>query len=84
MASKYVDTTSIMQVIGCVYNNPQLLDFTDKYTITPEINPTTVLGCWVINHNFKGYKSKDKIGVDGSLRMNFIALYLELFTRFMN
>lgn len=34
MASKYVDTTSIMQVIGCVYNNPQLLDFTDKYTIT--------------------------------------------------
>lgn len=34
MSSKYVDTTSIMQVIGCVYNNPQLLDFTDKYTIT--------------------------------------------------
>ena len=23
-----------MQVIGCVFNNPQLLDFTDKYTIT--------------------------------------------------
>ena len=23
-----------MQVIGCVYNNPQLLDFTDRYTIT--------------------------------------------------
>lgn len=36
MSSKYVDTTSIMQVIGCVYKNPYLLDFTDKYTITDE------------------------------------------------
>lgn len=34
MASKYVDAVSIMQVIGCVFNNPTLLDFTDKYTIT--------------------------------------------------
>lgn len=39
MASKYVDTTAIMQVIGCVYNNPQLLEFTDKYTITDEDFP---------------------------------------------
>lgn len=39
MASKYVDTTAIVQVIGCVYNNPQLLDFTDKYTITDEDFP---------------------------------------------
>lgn len=36
MMSKYVDVPSIMQVIGCVYNNPSLLDFTDKYTITDE------------------------------------------------
>ena len=34
MASKYIDPTAIMQVIGCVFNNPHLLDFTDKYTIT--------------------------------------------------
>ena len=33
MASKYVDTTAIMQVIGCVFNTPQLLEFTDRYTI---------------------------------------------------
>ena len=39
MASKYVDTTAIMQVIGCVFNAPQLLDFTDKYTITDEDFP---------------------------------------------
>ncbi len=34
MTSKYVDITAIMQVIGCVYNTPQLLNYTDKYTIT--------------------------------------------------
>ena len=39
MASKYVDPTAIMQVIGCVYNSPQLLDFTDKYSITEEDFP---------------------------------------------
>ena len=32
--SRYVDITSIMQVIGCVYKKPQLLDLTDKYNIT--------------------------------------------------
>lgn len=44
--------------------------FKNNYTITTETTPTTVLGCWVINHNFKGYKSKDKIGVDGSFDVN--------------
>ena len=34
MASKYVDTTSTMQVIGCVFNTPSLLDITDRYSIT--------------------------------------------------
>lgn len=28
-----------MQVIGCVYNNPQILEFEDKYTITDEDFP---------------------------------------------
>ena len=36
MASKYVDTTAIMQVIGCVFNTPQLLEITDKYSIVDE------------------------------------------------
>ena len=39
MASKYVDTTSIIQIIGCVYNNLKLLDITDRYTITDEDFP---------------------------------------------
>ncbi len=44
--------------------------FSDVYTITPEIVPTTVLGCWVINHNFKGYPNSGKIIVDGSFDVN--------------
>ena len=36
MGSKYVDTTSVIQVIGCVYNNPQLLEETDRYSIVDE------------------------------------------------
>lgn len=35
LASKYVDTTAIIQVIGCAFNNPSLLD-DNKYVITDE------------------------------------------------
>ena len=44
--------------------------FKNNYSIEVTDNPTTVLGCWVINHKFKGYKSGDKIGVDGSYDVN--------------
>ena len=44
--------------------------FKNNYQITTSDEPTTVLGCWVINHKFKGYKSGDKIGVDGSFDVN--------------
>ena len=36
MNSKYIDTPSIVQVIGCVFKTPQLLDYTDKYTVTED------------------------------------------------
>ncbi len=44
--------------------------FKNSYTITTEATPTTVLGCWVINHKFNGYKTGDRIGVDGSYDVN--------------
>ena len=48
MSSKYTDITSIIQVIGCVFNNPKLLDFTDRYNIVdedfPDIFHKTVFG----------------------------------------
>lgn len=34
MASKYVDTSAALQVIGNVFNKPNLLEQSDKYTIT--------------------------------------------------
>ena len=39
VASKYIDTTAIIQVIGNVFNNPQLLDLTDKYSVNEEDFP---------------------------------------------
>lgn len=39
MASKYVDLNSIIQIIGCVYNTPEILDITDKYNIVEEDFP---------------------------------------------
>ncbi len=46
--------------------------FKDKYTIDiqDDNKPTTILGCWIINNRFKGYKSGDKVGVDGSFDIN--------------
>lgn len=44
--------------------------FKNNYTVTVENNPTTVLGCWIINHKFRGYKTGEKIGVDGSFDVN--------------
>lgn len=36
MVSKYNDPAAVVQVIGCIYNNPSLLDIEDKYTITED------------------------------------------------
>ncbi len=44
--------------------------FKDNYSLEASNNPTTILGCWVINHKFKGYKTNDKIGVSGSYDVN--------------
>ena len=33
-------------------------------------NPTTVLGCWVINHNFSGVKQNQKVLINGSYDIN--------------
>lgn len=44
--------------------------FKNNYDLTVTDTPTTVLGCWVINHKFKGYKSGEKVGVDGSFDVN--------------
>jgi len=44
--------------------------FTTSSNVRPELNPTTILGCWVINHNFKGVKENEKIKIIGSYDIN--------------
>ena len=43
------------------------------FTTTNQVSvddPSTVLGCWVINHTFSGVRDKDKIIIDGSYDVN--------------
>ena len=43
--------------------------FTDVDHVAVE-NPSTILGCWVINHHFNGTKRGDTIVIDGSYDVN--------------
>lgn len=45
-------------------------DFKDTYSLELDTKASTVLGCWVINHNFKGYPKDGKIVIDGSFDVN--------------
>lgn len=44
--------------------------FTNHYSLTPEEKPSTILGCWVINHRFEGKKEQNKIRVKGTSDVN--------------
>lgn len=44
--------------------------YKNNYVIETEFEPTTVLGCWVINHKFKGSEVGGKIVIDGSFDVN--------------
>lgn len=43
--------------------------FTTNHSVEVS-NPSTVLGCWVINHNFNGTKSGNNILINGSYDVN--------------
>ena len=44
--------------------------FTTNNSIQANNRPSTILGCWVINHNFNGVKNGDSIQIDGSYDVN--------------
>lgn len=44
--------------------------FTTNSSVTPEVMPSTILGCWVINHNFSGYRQNNTIVIEGSYDVN--------------
>jgi len=44
--------------------------FSQENQIKVDNNPSTILGCWVINHKFNGVKQNDKIVIEGSFDIN--------------
>lgn len=42
----------------------------DDYSILIEEDISNVLGCWVINHTYKGYNSNGKVAINGSYDIN--------------
>ncbi len=44
--------------------------FNHSHFIDVANTPSNVLGCWVINHNFKGTKEEEKVIISGSYDIN--------------
>ena len=44
--------------------------YKNTYEISVAEKPTTVLGCWIINHNFEARDEGDKVLIDGSFDAN--------------
>lgn len=44
--------------------------YQNKYQISVEQIPSTILGCWIINHNFQAKEENDKIIINGSFDAN--------------
>lgn len=42
----------------------------NDFTMQTEQVPTTVLGCWVINHTFSGSKGDNNVNINGSYDVN--------------
>jgi spore coat protein E len=40
------------------------------HTITPNHSPSSILGCWVINHQYKARKKGDNIEISGTYDIN--------------
>ena len=44
--------------------------FTTEHDVKAINKPTTILGVWVINHNFNGVKDREEIKINGSFDVN--------------
>ena len=44
--------------------------FNNKYSLETNEKPTTILGCWVINHKFNGNLQNNDVMVNGSFDVN--------------
>lgn len=44
--------------------------YKDNYKVSVEQIPSTILGCWIINHNFQGKEENNQISITGSFDVN--------------
>ena len=44
--------------------------FTSTHSVSVDNRPSTILGCWIINHNFNGIKNGNTITINGSYDIN--------------
>lgn len=44
--------------------------YSSEYVLETEHNANTVLGCWIINHKFRGSNNRNEIDVNGSFDVN--------------
>lgn len=44
--------------------------YKNSYQVEALQNPSTILGCWIINHNFSGRKDGNKVIIDGTFDAN--------------
>ena len=45
-------------------------EYISNYEIETDIEPSTVLGCWIINHKFSGTNNQNEVFVNGSYDVN--------------
>ena len=44
--------------------------YKNEYEITVDEEPTTVLGCWIINHDFSAHDDNGRVKINGSFDAN--------------
>ena len=44
--------------------------YKNSYQVNVDQQPTTILGCWIINHNFQAKETNEKISITGSFDAN--------------
>ena len=57
--------------------------FKNKYSVKSEVVPSTILGCWIINHKFKGYVQGDDVVVDGIQKQMLLMKQLNIMNLLM-
>ena len=45
-------------------------EYISNYEVETDIEPSTVLGCWIINHKFSGTNNQNEVFVNGSYDVN--------------